>query len=567
MNPTPTAFRRTLPLLSRALFLFLGAWGIYRFHSSEFLTGFDLVPGGRGDNRMVTAQLEYWHQAFEGHGSFLSPGYFYPAKGVLGYSDAYLSLAFPYHLLRLIPLDLFTAFQICVLLANLLDYLLAFLMLRRSLGFSLASSSLGAFVFAFSAPKFNQWSHTQMQCLFGLPLVLWIWAWMARELGHQSSQRFLFWGAVAGWVLSLQLLTAFYPGWFFLFWAGLSLAISFCLPPCRSFWKKLWYLRKKALLASIAVTLLGFIPLAVIYFPVLWEIGGKPFSEVRMMIPNLWTYLWMGPRHAWWGWMGDQVPALQTLPVEGEMRMGFGLTLTLLGVGAVAASLIKPKRTGSLLKDEKEPWASFGKAALMATLLICLWAFSYSGFSPWGLAYRIIPGASAIRALSRWSVFLGLPLSILFSAFLDKAWIRSMELKGTFSSLVLKGLLLVFAGCVLYEQVAFPPAPSFDKRLELARLERLSEKLPLHSGPFFVTVPPGLLTGSYGGPLSATDIQIDAMLLSAVRGIPTLNGYSGANPRDWGLYKVRSPFYPKYVQDWIIRTGLREKVFDLEIDE
>jgi hypothetical protein len=75
------------------------------------------------------------------------------------------------------------------------------------------------------------------------------------------------------------------------------------------------------------------------------------------------------------------------------------------------------------------------------------------------------------------------------------------------------------------------------------------------------------MVGSYGGPLSATDVQIDAMLLSAVRGIPTLNGYSGANPPSWGLYKVRSPNYEQYVWDWAKRSGLQTSLFELEIDE
>jgi hypothetical protein len=312
---------------------------------------------------------------------------------------------------------------------------------------------------------------------------------------------------------------------------------------------------------------LGLIPLVLIYGPAFLEIGGKPYSEVKMMIPNLWAYLWMGPSHAWWGWIGDQVPELQNLPVESEMRLGFGLALTLMAVGAVIATPMKLRNRANLPGAGREPRCSFGVAALLSAFLICLWAFSYAGFSPWWLAYRLIPGASAIRALGRWSVFLGLPLSILFAAFVDDAWKRTGEFKNTFRSLAGKGLLLVFAGCALYEQTAFPPAPSFDKRMELVRLERLSEKLPRDAGPFYVSVRPGLLKGSYGGPLSATDIQMDAMLISAVRGIPTLNGYSGANPRDWGLYKVRSPFYPKYVRDWISRTGLQEKVFDLMIDE
>lgn len=75
------------------------------------------------------------------------------------------------------------------------------------------------------------------------------------------------------------------------------------------------------------------------------------------------------------------------------------------------------------------------------------------------------------------------------------------------------------------------------------------------------------MADSFGGPLSATDVQIDAMLISAIRGVPTLNGYSGANPPGWGLYKVRSPLYEQYVWDWAKKSGLQAALFQLEIDE
>ena len=546
----------------------LGLWGLFQFHACEFQTGFELVPGGRGDNRMVTAQLEYWHQALLGMGSVLSPAYYFPARDVLGYSDAYLAHALGYHLLRALGEDPFTAFQWWVLFFNALNYIFAYLMLRLGFRFSRFSSALGAFVFAFNAPKFNQWSHTQLQFLCGLPLILWILASTLREMESLSNRRFFLRISTAGWIFSFQLLTAFYPGWLFLFWSILCLGLSLCFSNIRTFICGVWNRKRGPLLWAMGMTILGLIPFGVIYGPAYLMVGGKPYTEVQMMTPNLWTYLWMGPRHAWWGWLWDRIPALQLLPVEGEMRMGFGLALSLLVVVAFFAM------TGMLFKkqwmdweSDKAPRYSIGAAAFFGTAIFCLLAFDYDGFSPWKWIYEYVPGASAVRALGRWSVVLALPLSILFSAFMDWSWGKMGFIKELKIQWIGKGLVVFFALCVLYEQTAFPPTPGFSKHSELARLERLSEKLPSNAGPFYVTVKPGLMTGSYGGPLSATDVQIDAMLISAVRGIPTLNGYSGANPPQWGLYKVRSPFYPKYVKDWVNRSALKELIFDLEIDE
>ena len=551
------------------LFIVLGAWGLTHFDACEFLTGFDLVPGGRGDNRLVTALLEYWHQYFLGHGSMLSPAFYFPAAGVRGYADAFLGQALVYHLLRSFSLDIFSSYQGAVLFFNALNYVLAFFMLRRGMGFSLSASALGAFVFDFNAPKFNQWSHPQMQFLCGLPLVVWLLAYLARNLESLSDRKFIFLGTLAGCALSFQLLSGFYPGALFLFWTAICLMVSLFFPGPRAFYAKAWQIKRIPLLGVIGASLIALSPLGVLYGSVYLSVGGKPYSEVQMMTPNLWTYLWMGPRHAWWGWLWDKVPALQALPIEGEMRMGFGFALSFLAVAAIVFCLLdifRHKKSGRPERAERLG-NSFGAATLLGTAAFCLLAFDYGGFSPWKYIYEFVPGVSALRALGRCSVVLALPLSILLAAFVDWAGKRAVQLKSQPKGWMAKGLLAFFLFCVLFEQTAFPPAPGFAKKQDLARLERLSSKLPENSEPFYVTVKPGLMVGSYGGPLSATDVQIDAMLISAVRGIPTLNGYSGANPPYWGLYKVRSPFYGQYVQDWTKRNGLQGKLFNLEIDE
>src|SRR5262249_40463025 len=54
----------------------LGLLGLWQFHNVEFYSGFDLVPGGRGDNRLVTALLEYFYHALRGESSFRSPAFY-----------------------------------------------------------------------------------------------------------------------------------------------------------------------------------------------------------------------------------------------------------------------------------------------------------------------------------------------------------------------------------------------------------------------------------------------------------------------------------------------------------
>lgn len=547
----------------------LGVLGIWQFHNVEFYSRFDLVPGGRGDNRWVVSILEYLYRAGKGLGSFTSPAFYYPSEGTLGYSDAYLTHALFYGWLRNLGLDIFSCFQICVLAFNLLNYVCCFLLLNRGLSLRVAPSALGAFFFAFNAPKFNQISHTQLQCLFWLPLALWAAAAWVRGASSMGRARAFGLLAAAALALDLQLLTAFYPAWFFLFWSLLFLGFSICLRETRDFLKGLGRRQGLPVLGGAAVLAAGLVPFLGLYLPVIGKLGGKDYSEVQMMIPDFWSFLWMGPRHGWWGWIWDACPAIRHYPVEGEERLGFGITLGVAGIGLALWALGTLRQSGRSatlrtlgmeFKGDRKTYVLFGALALLSSLAFVLLGLQYGrGFSPWWLVYETVPGAQGIRAVSRYVIFLALPFSIVLAFAVQAWWERVRREKKRSVRIWMGGAVLLAVGAALLEQVDFPPYPAFSKSRELNRLEYLSEKLPAQCRAFYVGVAPGL-------PYSATDIQIDAMLISAVRGIPTLNGYSGQSPRNWDLFKVRSPKYDGYVQNWLSLNGITYPVCGLGID-
>lgn len=547
----------------------LGLLGLWQFHNVEFYSNFDLVPGGRGDNRLVTALLEYFYKALQGTGHFLSPAFYYPAQGTLGYADVFLSYAVPYSFLRDIGLDIFTSYQVCGLLFTVLNYACAFLLLYKGLELSVAASSLGAFLFAFNAPKFNQISHPQLQCLFLLPLVVWLVAVWFKNSAWLSKRQAFELLAGAALLIHIQLLSAFYFTWFFLLWAALFLALSAGYKPTRDALINLWKQQWAPLLGGVLVFALGFIPFLYIYLPVVRDLGGKSYSEVQMMIPDGWAFLWMGPRHSWWAWLWDHCQAIRDYPVEVEMRMGLGVAVlaawVFLALAAVRILQSNAKQgKGSPVfsfKTSNRIYYQFAAMAVLATTLFGLLGLRYpGGFSPWRLVYEIVPGGGSIRAVSRYILFLALPLSISITAAFQNLQGRIQGVKRKPARAALVALLFLWAVVAVLEQVSLPPYPGFSKSAELNRLEYLSEKLPAQCQAFYVAVDRNL-------PFDATNIQIDAMLISAVRGIPTLNGYSGANPKDWNLYKVRSPKYRVYLADWIYRNNINVPICELGIDK
>ena len=549
-----------MKLVSWGLAIGLGLLGLWQFHNVEFYSGFDLVPGGRGDNRLVTALLEYFYHALKGEGQFKSPAFYYPAQGALGYADVFLSYAIPYGVLRSLGVDVFSCYQACGFLFNVLNYVCAFLLLRRGFGRGVAASSIGAFLFAFNAPKFNQISHPQLQCLFLLPLMVWLaveWVKRNKKISKRESFGFL---TAAVLLLLFQLFSGFYVAWFFIFWILLFLVLSLCLKATRDFLKDLWGRNKTPLLGSAGVFVLGLVPFRWIYLPVVRERGGKSYSEVQMMIPDPWSFLWMGPRHAWWGWLWDHSLTIRNYPVEGEVRDGFGFAFLVAWLFLAVASIWVLKEKKPWLDNVNPIYLRFGLVAVLATTLFLLLGLEYPGnISPWWFIYKFIPGGGSIRAVSRYVIVLALPLSIAITFAFEIMWALIRKARKQEIRLGLSGLLLLWGAMMVFEQVGLPPYPAFSKSAELSRLEYLSEKLPAQCGAFYVDLDPRL-------PYDATNIQIDAMLISAVRGIPTLNGYSGANPKDWNLYPVRSPRYHEYVQDWINRNRIDVPVCGLLID-
>lgn len=539
----------------------LGLLGIWQFHNVEFYSNFGLVPGGRGDNRMVVALLEYAYHALRGEGRFQSPAFYYPAQGTLGYTDIYLSTIIPYGVLRSFGLGLFSCFQACGLLFSFLNYACGFLLLYRGLRQGIVASSIGAFLFAFNAPKFNQISHFQMQCLFLLPLAVWLVVEWVKRSGKMPSREAFAILAAAALLVDLQVFSGFYPAWFFLFWVLLFLGLSLCFQPTRNFLKNLWNGNRLPILGAGGVFILGLLPFLWICLPDYLELGSKDYSEVQMMIPDPWAFLWMGPRHSWWGWLWDHCQAIRNYPVEGEERIGFGLAvLTAWIFLTVAAVWFLGKGKAPFFEKDKKGHAYFAVMAVLATALFVLLGLKYPGdVSPWRIIYEVVPGGGTIRAVSRYAIFLALPLSIAIAIAVQTLWRKVCNVRKPAARIVLGGLLFLWGGVMVLEQTAFPPYPAFSKSAELNRLEYLGEKLPPQCHAFYVDVDPRL-------PYDATSIQIDAMLVSAVNGIPTLNGYSGANPKDWNLYRVRSPRYHEYVQDWVSLNQVQGPVCGLLID-
>ena len=91
----------------------------------------DGLIGDGGDARLDIFLRENWYQFLRGRAEFLSPPMFFPIKGTLGYSDAYLLDGLIYVPLRIIGLDPFLSFELFCIGISLVGFISANILLMR----------------------------------------------------------------------------------------------------------------------------------------------------------------------------------------------------------------------------------------------------------------------------------------------------------------------------------------------------------------------------------------------------------------------------------------------------
>src|SRR5581483_2212301 len=112
--------RHALSFAALSVVVALAATGVF---FRAFLTSHgNLIAGDTGDNRFIIAILEHWRAVARGQASFTSPNFFWPERGVLGYSESLFLMAVPYGLFRALGLDIYLAFESCLIVLRLIGF-------------------------------------------------------------------------------------------------------------------------------------------------------------------------------------------------------------------------------------------------------------------------------------------------------------------------------------------------------------------------------------------------------------------------------------------------------------
>lgn len=435
---------------------------------------------------------------------------FFPARNTAAYSDILLGAAPPYWLFRLIGFLPDTAFQLWMLSLGIMNFLVTYLTMRRAFGLSKLASAGGAYLFAFAAMRANQMGHQQLLPQFFSMLAVYCLAMIVREIhaGEPANRvKTRRWMALLVASVVLQLFAGFYLGYFLCLGLATVLIVALFV---REGWDTIVAVVKRDAVAIALALVIAAVPLTWMgyhYLQAQRQVGSRPFASVRTMVPTATSLMYMGQESWLYGWTRPYLHASR-LRMEGEHKLGLGLvTPVIIGIG--------------LFRMARKKW---GLIAVVATLVIGLAVFTYPwSIVPWWVVYKVVPGANAIRALSRISLLLLIAFSFGLAFALNSFKSRSMALA-----------LLVL---VCLEQGV--TTPSYSKQRIRSDVSVLVSQVPKGFRGFYYA--PCLVTNVNSGPWDGLPYkqQLDAMFASLDTGVPTVNGYSGGQPPAWsGLEKV-----------------------------
>ncbi len=454
--------------------------------------------GGGVDSRLVHFMLEYEHACGTGQpicrGLWDTPS-FYPEPNVAALTENLLGVYPLYAIWRLVGAPETLAFTLWAMTLAAANFVAFALFARRGLGLAAVPALVAAFLFAFAAPRANQFEHLHLWTQFPTVLALWALALELRQPRESNRRRYVYACLAA---LVWQLYSGLYLTWLAAFVGTLVLVAALLQTATR-----------RALLASAqsrgGTWVLGGLAALALAAPLVLRqwlgAAGHAWSGFEQILqPDLYSWHFLGERSWLYGQMAWWPPIAAA--TGGENTLGVGPVTTI----AALAGLWSARRS---------PWArAAAVGAAAAGLLVTGWP---GGVSAWRLLFPLVPGAESLRAIGR-VIFVILPVIAVGLALAVAAMKRRPALA-----------LALVGACLLEQGVS---APITGGRRALRRSQQLAARLPPDCQAFFYSV-----GGTPPGPHPSTP-ALDAMWASLAAGVPTLNGHSGYEPGGWRLWET-----------------------------
>ena len=529
--------------------LFTWLIGALVYFSAQWTSGFNRVGGNTGDTRLEVYLSEQWFLVLKGSQPWRDPPFFFPVKGVLGYTDTYfLYQVFftPFHLLRADP---FLSFQLTIIAMSLMGFACFVVLARELFHAPLALALIGALVFTFAN---SLWVHAGSAQLYGIyfapPIALiGLAAWRTRQRRPLLSITL---ATAFGVLLSLFLFSTYYVAWFSIFACVVIFAFSFVFAPRVATKEVLGALKSgwRSLLGALVGFAIGILPFLLTYVPVLHDLGSRKYGDALFYAAKWNDVINVGAGNSLWG---NLFHNSWSSPSPASYEVSYAITPILMLTVVFGALVIL--------------WALITRVALFTrplrvVMALCCTAILFALLpintqigSLWVIVWHL-PGASAIRAIDRIQVANNMVAALALVALGTEALRHWRRIQTATMLRVLVALVLVV---ILAEQLNTTSATQMRRSAQTALLTAVPP-VPAGCTTFFVT-------DSVRNHLLFYEYQTAAMMISQRVDLPTLNGYSGDIPPGWNLEEPARPGYLAYVKQWTAAYGLTTGVCALDL--
>ncbi|SVA95745.1 uncharacterized protein METZ01_LOCUS148599 [marine metagenome] len=521
------------------------------FHYPLLISSFNYYPGDEGDSRFIAFILEHLYRWFNNKSEFSSPTFFYPATGTLGFSDSHVLHAVVFSIIRIFEDSVLKSFSISIFILNTLTYFSSFCFIRYGMKLNLFPSIIGSLIFSFNSAKLNLINHAQLQPLLLIPLISWLMILLHDGCNRNNYRlKVLIYSFFAVSLYHLQLWTSFYVTWFFTIILLFGISVLLLTKSGRTYFKKFVKNNLNIITFTCVIFVLFLLPFIDLYLPILKNSGGRSYDEVDLMLPRLTSYLWMGHENLVWGWIPKH--NFYSLPMWPEHRIGIGLIFSCFALLSFSWALrgflkIQKGRLGlhwavlstfpkiSARFDSSKYFLLIGCLGVLVFFILSLRIDS----SLWGIIYSNIPGGNSVRAVTRYVLIAYFFVGIYSALLLHQ--IQQKVLKSNIKYMFLVGLSSIISIFGIVEQTGF--ANSFDSIISSKWTNAVVKKIDPNCDSFYLTALPNF-------PRPFWAIHTDAMMASHLTNIPTINGYSGSNPRNYSLWNPKAKDIKNSVKEW-----------------
>ncbi len=526
------------------------------FFRVPFASGMNLLFSDRYDGAIETALLEHWYNVLSAGESWGTVQYFYPYHGTLAYNDGYFLYGLIFAAARALGADPYLGAECVNIVVKLIGYA-GFLACAATLGLGLPAAVFGALLFTIASGSYVQASHVQLFSVGFAPVLAVLLFRFGRALSRGGTGAAAAWGVAASALYCSWLMTSFYMAYYFTLYAGaaaLVLAVAYrasLVADGRQMLRRTW----PALAATLVVLAAGLAPFLALYLPKAAETGMHPFSGVLLYSPTVIDVFHVGLDNFVWGGLDVALNHYLRPHLPGSDEHATGITPVLLLFFAIGVWVLCI-RPGTRLRNAALTrillWAMAVAAVLTWVLVLRIGYYTL-----WRFAYLYLPGAKAIRVLSRYQLLLLWPVITIGMAGL-------CSIARSLSPARRVALLAVLLPLLVAEQIASPGPIKVNRPLEMARLQALPP--PPQSCTSF------LATRNRPPDFTSTDVtealyshNTDAMLIAEYLHLPTVNGFSTFTPPGYDFSSASQPDYIDRARRYAEAHGIAQGLCGLDL--